>query len=433
MEARDVATIRGMAIRHTVGGPTPEAIRDAYCQNGWQADAASWEAVATATTTDQDLIRRVVHHLLEPWLDDSARAFQAALATTPLPGHDQQERITVPEGGCLFFTDGLRYDLAQRLADRLEGRGLRVTVQTRWAALPSVTATGKPAVSPVADAIVGGDLDGSFAPRLRDGDVPADVTHLRKVLEQREYQLLGLGELDVPRTAKARAWIEYGDIDSLGHKLKGRLARQIDEELDRLAERIRQLLASGWTKVRVVTDHGWLLLPLGLPKVELPKFLTESRWARCAVISGESSTEIPLYPWYWNPVESFASPPGIACFKKGEEYAHGGVSIQECLIPDLLVEGGEKACLLSASIESITWRGMRCFVETRVEGKVRADIRLESPTGRSVAAAVKIVQDGAVRLLLSGDEHEEAQLVIVLVDEAGNILAHRSTCVGEQS
>ena len=36
-----------------------------------------------------------------------------------------------------------------------------------------------------------------------------------------------------------------------------------------IRDRITELLAAGWKRVRVVTDHGWLLLPGGLPKIDL--------------------------------------------------------------------------------------------------------------------------------------------------------------------
>jgi len=57
------------------------------------------------------------------------------------------------------------------------------------------------------------------------------------------------------------------------------------------------------------------------------------------------------------------SPPGIACFRAGERYTHGGVSPQECVVPDLIVERGVETSF--ASIQSVQWRGMRCKV--RVE------------------------------------------------------------------
>lgn len=66
------------------------------------------------------------------------------------------------------------------------------------------------------------------------------------------------------------AWSNTGDIDTLGHERQDSLPRQLDEQLERLVARITRLLEAGWTSVRVVTDHGWLYLPDGLPKMTCP-------------------------------------------------------------------------------------------------------------------------------------------------------------------
>jgi hypothetical protein len=420
------------AVRSTIGGSSLEAMAAHYQDGGWQADAAAWRAIAMCSSSDEALIENVIRHLLEPWLEDSARAFQKTLEQDVLPTQGVQAKVGVDEGGCLLFSDGLRYDLGNILVERLEGRGCRVVIGQRWAAAPTVTATAKPAVTPVADHIVGTTLEKDFAPSIEKGGKVANAANLRKAIEGRGYQILGEGMLDFPVSEDARGWVEFGSIDTLGHKLMGRLAGQLNEEIERLAERIIRLLDTGWKSVRVVTDHGWLLLPGGLPKADLPKHLTESRWARCAVLSGQSSPDVPRFPWYWNTAQDFATAPGISCFNKSDEYAHGGLSIQECLIPDILVErgGGLEA---RATITSITWRRMRCFVEAGAQGEVVADLRLDKPTGASVVATSKRVEDGAVSLLLEGDEHEEAQLVLVLLDENGNVLAHKPTRVGEDS
>ena len=122
-----------------------------------------------------------------------------------------------------------------------------------------------------------------------------------------------------------RAWTECGELDKLGHSLQGKLAARLGEQITLLLERIEALLHAGWREVRVVTDHGWLWLPGGLPKVELPKYLTRSRWARCAAVEGGSTVEAPTVPWHWNAHERVAVGPGIACFGAGNEYAHGGL------------------------------------------------------------------------------------------------------------
>ena len=73
--------------------------------------------------------------------------------------------------------------------------------------------------------------------------------------------------------------------------------------------------------VKVVTDHGWLFCPDGLPTAELPKHLTASKWARCAAIKGETQVPVPTAAWSWNPSEQFATPTGAACFNTGGSYA----------------------------------------------------------------------------------------------------------------
>jgi hypothetical protein len=423
------------ATRTALGGNTPDDLAQAYLQRGWQADVAVWEALASIPTVDEALIAEVVRHLLEPWLDESARAFQAALGRVPLIGHeDDATGVTAGEDQCLLFADGLRFDLGIRLAQGLEARGCRVKLNHRWAALPTVTATAKPVVTPVADQISGRSLGEGFEPVFQRSGKTVDARGLRAAMQGAGYQVLATNGREAPMSHPARGWVESGDIDGLGHKLEGRLARRIPEEIDRLAEHIQGLLEAGWQSVRVVTDHGWLLLPGGLPKVDLPKHLTASRWARCAVVQGESAPRMPRMAWYWNATEWFAAAPGICCFNKSPAYAHGGLSIQECLIPDLLVEGsGEQA--LRVAIDSITWRRLRCFVEATVQGgAVTADLRLTQPGGRSVVVTSKPVDpDGAVSLVLEDDDYEGVPLVLVLIDESGRIVAQQPTESGADS
>ena len=417
--------------RTALGGNTPDDVATAYLTQGWIADAATWEALRTAGSSDEELIKNAVRHLLGPWLDDSCRAFQGAVERVGLPGSTSQIPVEASEDTCILFVDGLRYDLGCRLGEMLEGRGCRVNVGHRWSGIPTVTATAKPAVTPVAPAVVGEFLGEDFAPKIRKIDKPATAVNLRTEMQSRGYQVLTSNAIDWPKDEPARGWGETGDIDTLGHQRGSRIARQIPEELDRLTDRITALLDAGWQNIRVVTDHGWLLLPGGLPKVDLPKHLTETRWSRAAVIAGESAPDVMRVPWYWNSAQSFATPPGSACFNKSDEYAHGGLSIQECLIPDILVErvGG---VAVSASIQSITWRGLRCYVETQTSRSgVTADLCLHRPSGKSVTAAAKAIgTDGSVSLVLSDDQYESEQLVLVLLDDSGKVLGQLPTRVG---
>ena len=422
-------------VRTALGGGTPGEIATAYVDHGWQADAASREALAATVPADQELVAGIVRQLLLPWLDDSARAFQSAAEREPLPARGGQPLVEADEGVCLLFVDGLRYELGRSLGALLEGRGFATHLDNRWAALPTVTATGKPAVSPAAGGVVGEALGSDLAPTFEATGKPVDAKGLRAALEWLDYQVLGDGALHMPLGSPARGWLEWGRIDSLGHETDAAgLARRLGAELEELADRIDRLLDIGWGAVRVVTDHGWLQMPGGLPKVDLPLHLTVGRGARCAAIAGESKPDALMAPWHWNPGKRFAAARGAGAFRRSVEYGHGGLSVQECLIPDLTVRAAPRVGP-AARIEQIVWLRFRCLVEAAVEGDtVNADLRLGDDLNRSVALSAKPVEDdGSVSLLLASDEHQFSRLVLVLVDDEGRILDRHETAVGEDS
>lgn len=421
------------AVENSIGGAAPDDMAEVYTERGWLGDSGAREALALAPAEHEDTVAGAVRHLLGSWLDDSARAFQSAVDRQPLPTARDQPAVVAGDDECVVFVDGLRYELGRRLAERLEAMGSKTRVEHRWAAIPTVTATAKPAVTPAALDISGDRLGADFRPAMRGSGRPALAKNLRRAMEGRGYQILGSGTLDIPLNAGARGWLETGEIDKHGHHHRAVLfARQIERELDDLVRRITRLLKAGWRSVRVVTDHGWLLLPGGLPMVSLPRHLTESQWARCAVISGDSRPDAPLHPWHWNPDEWFAAPPGIACFSRRDEYAHGGLSIQECLIPDIRVEG-TAASGPTAVIHGVSWLRFRCNISVQARGgPVTADLRLAGPAGKSVASSPKPIDaDGLASLVLADDEHENAALVLVVTDADGRVLAQQPTRKGE--
>ena len=435
----------------SIGGALPDDIARVYAERGWQADRGAREALAIATPENEQVVAKAVRHLLKPWLHELARTFQAAVRNHPLRFTDAEAAevapptspVTAAEGECLLFVDGLRYELGHCLRARLEGHGLAAIMHSRWGAIPTVTATAKPAVTPVASDIAGDEIGAEFLPVLRDPRRPARTPALRNAMRERGYGIIGDGVLELGPAVRARAWGETGAIDRHGHHHGATgFARQVKDELDRLVRRVTELLDAGWRSVRIVTDHGWLLLPGGLPMVTLPRHLTESQWARCAVPAGDSRPDAPLYPWHWNESEHFASPPGIACFSNRPEYAHGGLSVQECLIPDIRVSkttgsdsGAAHTAAARAVIRSVSWVRMRCniLVDVPVDDAT-ADLRLGSPSGESVASSPKAIDaDGCASLILRDDAHEDAALVLVVTASDGRILAQRATRKGEPS
>lgn len=183
-----------------------------------------------------------------------------------------------------------------------------------------------------------------------------------------------------------------------------------------------------------MTDHGWLLLPGGLPKIEMPSALAESKWGRCAAIKPGAATEERLYPWYWNPNQYFALANGISCFRKGEEYTHGGLSLQECLTLELTVTKGTAVCsVASIEITDIAWKGMCCTVA--VEGQfagLSLDIRSQAgDPSSSVVVGVKPLKDnGTASVVVEDEELERRAATLVLLNANGEIIAQMETVIG---
>jgi hypothetical protein len=295
--------------------------------------------------------------------------------------------------------------------------------------LPTITSTGKPYASPAHDLFTGGDPHGDFLPSFKASGRGYTKDELHKALAGMGVQVFEDGQLFMASNAKKGAWIEIGNIDEDGHNLNDRLITQIVREVEKIADKIMELLQAGWRSVRVVTDHGWLFLPGSLPKVELPKSVTVRKGQRSASLAGASETTLPTYPWHWNPKVRLVSPPGIGVFYANVSYAHGGVTLQECVVPDIHVEALGAA--RRASITELKWTGLKCRVTVEVgSAPVIADIRI-SGSNASVADQPKdFTETGSQNLFIPDDDHEGRAADVVLIDASGAIVATRRTTIG---
>lgn len=416
--ARRAATGRGSK------GSSARDIIQGYVGDGWQVDAAVLRSLAAVETqADQAAVHAAVRALYTDWLEHCAVLMQTTLRTAHPPEFEPAPAPTVSAGTCLLFSDGLRYDLAQALAERLRQRSLGADVSWQMTSLPSITATAKPGVSPAANLLSSG---ASLEPTY--GGTKVTVSVLRKALTDGGHQVLLADDLGDP---SGTAWTELGDIDAYGHEHGWKIARQVDGELRSLTERIEALLEAGWQRVVVVTDHGWLLLPGGLPKVNFPEHLTEVRKGRCARLKPTSTTTELTVPWRWDPNVLFAFATGSACFEAGKEYEHGGISPQECITPVVTVTRADAAA--TVTIASVAWRGLRCAVS--VDGLipgVHVDLRTKAADPSSslaIGGAKPVGTDGSVSLPVD-DEHEGTAAVVVVIAPTGAVLTYTSTAVG---
>ncbi len=251
---------------------------------------------------------------------------------------------------------------------------------------------------------------------------------MRKLLEGAGYQILAGDALGDPSGV---AWTELGAIDQFGHGHGWKIAHHLQAELKTLERRVDALLTHGWQKVVVITDHGWLMLPGGLPKVELPQHLTVLRKGRCAVLKEGAQTDQHTVPWHWNKSVCIPVASGIACYEAGTEYEHGGISPQECVVPVIAVSKPVSPAVLEGTITGVTWKGLRCAISVSGGSTgMTADIRTKAGNAATSLTMAKPIETGAASLLVADDDQLGAAAFVVLLGADGALLAQIQTTVG---
>ena len=407
------------------------SITSDYSGRGWRADDALLRALAaTSTPADRDAVGGAAATIYRPWVEAGANDLQAVVG--PAANSNSYETgppVPTSVGTVSVFVDGLRLDIAHRLKERLVSIGLEVDLVTAPTALPTVTQTTKPALVPVASGAL------SAGPELHPSNsatgTKATIQVLRSLMTSNGVQVLSLTEKGDP---SGTAWTEAGQFDHRGHDVGIGLVDYLDEEVERVFSRTRELLDAGWSRVEIVTDHGWILLPGGMEKVELPVATTDVKKGRCARLKDGASVDVPTVPWFWDQDVRIALAPGATCFEANKEYEHGGVSPQECIVPRLTVSAGTAANVTAGpEITKVKWLRLLCRIEfTGLPKAAVVDIRgLPADSNTSIAEEVKETSSsGKVSLVVADEEHEGESAHLVVISSDGQILVQREVVVG---
>jgi hypothetical protein len=186
-----------------------------------------------------------------------------------------------------------------------------------------------------------------------------DWPFLREKLGDRMVEMQVSEFLSLPSTQKQSAALKNADlvilrapdIDKLGEKLSLKDARRfMTEMLGDLKIACGNLARLGYSRLVVVSDHGHMLLPEVRP--------------------GDVATQAPAGEWGWNKrrfrlghlvhekrgdrifnaahlgilgdLPDLVVPEGFGLYSDGSGYFHGGLSLQEALIPVIVVTAAQK-------------------------------------------------------------------------------------------
>ena len=255
----------------------------------------------------------------------------------------------------LVLADALRFEMAQELSEMLEDSG-KVVLDAAVATPPTLTKIGMAALVPGAEdglelvqrgksvlpVVKGGPLrnladrraryQATYGDRVReltlDACIGARPQKLHALVEQSDLLLLLSQDLD-----------EVGETDRVY-----RAANLMGQILANLHAGIRRLANAGIQEFVIVADHGFLLREdvTDAMKLEKPTGEIVEEHRRCVLGrglgSGEHHIVLRSADLGLGGDLELAFPRGVNVFKVSGgslAYLHGGLSIQECLVPVL--------------------------------------------------------------------------------------------------
>ena len=271
-----------------------------------------------------------------------------------------------------FLVDSLRFEMGAELAEQLAPVG-EVTLTHALAASPAITRIGMVGLLPGAATGFGVGVEGGKLAGAIDGAVIVDWPARRNVLQAAIPNLVDLELAQVIQLSLAKlkgtvagaplVVVRSQEIDQLGESGSTLLARQImDSIVANVARAVRKLAQAGVARFVITADHGHLFAAERGDdmKIDNPGGRCVEIHRRCWAGYGGA---VPAGAVRVSGVElgyatdlDFIFPTGLGVFKAGGDltYHHGGLSLQEMVIPVVQVRG-------CTGVRGLAQRAGRCF------------------------------------------------------------------------
>ena len=256
----------------------------------------------------------------------------------------------------LILGDSLRFEMGVELSRQFDD-AKEMVLKAAVAAIPTITPIGMAALLPGAAASfdvadsggkVGGRIGGKVLATLKDrmtllkASVPG-----AKDMELDDLLAMNASQLKKRLEGATLLVVRAQDIDQLGEAGKGNLARQVmDTAVSNIGRGIRKLAQNGISRFVVVADHGHVF---GKNKdesmrIDAPGGGTADLHRRCWIgrggVTPPGTVRLAGSELGYDTDLDFVFPMGTGVFKAGGDlgYHHGGMSLQELIVPVLVIE-----------------------------------------------------------------------------------------------
>jgi hypothetical protein len=319
---------------------------------------SEWQDVQGLMSPIKQQARKTYGRLVEQAQLAFTRHLQTAgwPAPTYLSNADVFDRIVAPklqQNGhrvAYFMIDALRFELGVALEKQLAEDGV-VKLTPALAALPSVTPVGMASLLPGASQQLRlANIDGSVVPMLGEQSV-ITVAQRMEVFRKRYGHRFAEGRLEdfVRNKVDFSSDIDLlvlraVEIDSHFENHPDTAPVEITNALKRIRVAVHKLMERGFNEVVIATDHGFFINTHAGAGDVCAKPI--GSWVmihdRCALGDGSAdANQMVISADRLNirgAFAKFAGPLSLAAYRNGLSYYHGGVSLQECVVPVITVQ-----------------------------------------------------------------------------------------------
>lgn len=283
------------------------------------------------------------------------------------------------------LVDALRYEMGKELAVRLEDE-VNVEITPRIAQVPTLTWSGMSSLLPDSkNRLELRENNGKMSVYLNDVRIMDKNSRIKYFKEKvdKDIAVYTLNNL-VKHSKKLKEELESVDmvivtsqeIDRLGESAEGQdeVRGYIEGVLEKLLKGIRRLVSLGFEHVVVTSDHGYIFgetVDSGM-RIEPPGGNTLELHSRVWIGKGgredKSFLRVKAHQVGLRSEFELAFPKSLACFKtRGGSYTylHGGISLQEIIVPVLILKA-RKARITSSGMGKVHLTMEKEFISTRV-------------------------------------------------------------------
>jgi uncharacterized protein (TIGR02687 family) len=362
----------------------PETFIDQYASELYRGDTAYRRAVAAYRETRREdatlhgLIEDALEQFQTDYHDDFVHplntAWQRALEEKVGTQGDFDAQVAGKQGRfyaeqiastdqktAVIVSDALRYEVAQELVGELsEDARKQVGLSPTLAALPTVTSVGMAHLLPHTTISLGDE----GRPRIEDRSTSGTKNRERilqsddpdaKALRYSAVQGKGMEEGRELFKEHPLVYIYHDRIDATGddRDTETQVIPEIETAIDELARLVQTLNNWNVYRVLITADHGFLYAENEIPDSMVESFpeaegirLRKSRSIVAERIEGDHGYRFPLRAL--SDVDedlTVAVPRAVNRYRlrgAGKQYAHGGASLQEMIVPTLEVNKARK-------------------------------------------------------------------------------------------